>query len=1221
MNKIIQVIRFEMKHTLKTASVWVFAVLLFLLSFFTIHVIGGAFDGFQVMISGENTKINSPFFISLLYSVISIAGVVVVAVIAGRIPLKDMEFNSLSQAYTLPLQKAEHVLGKYIAALLICLFIFSFAAFGIFIGGLMPYLDSKLFGPFEFGNYFFPFVQKICINVFFLSAFFFSLGLMFRSMFVNWLGVIVLYAFYYMGMSYVSKYNHQALAALLDPFGLAGSFSVSIGQSSDQLNNNKQDANNLVLYNRIVWSTIGLICLFVAYVKFEFKYNLKSFSLKKTKTAPPLKNTYAYTISSTKIQSCTTTHSLTTSIKQFLFLVKHEFLLLFRNFYFRITLLVGLAIVLLSSMAIGKIYDTEIYPLTYSVTDLFIGATGLFIFVVVVLFSGEMVWRDRSLNTFLVNDALPVNTSIRLGSKITAMIITLLIIYAALIPIGILVQCLKDYHTYETTVYIKNLIGIRFVNSLFLVFFAFAVQAFSPNRFMGYFILLLYYVWNNYFAASALEHNLLVFNSSPSMLYSDMNGFGYQVLAFALFKLYWLLFAVLLLIPANRFYPQGIEIGFKNRWGKLRKAFQQKKYRFIFLSFSSLFFILASFLFYNFNVLNEFSTSYTAEKTSADYEKKYASLKYKEQPVITSVKVNAELFPEKGLFSAEVEYTLTNISSAPIQEVYLHSNAELITGLAFSRANTPVFKDADCDFYSYRLSPALKPGDSIRLNFHAEDQPKGISNQGVSTLVDKNGTFMNSDVFPKIGYNTDLELSTNRIRRKHGLPELNNFALKQNDARGIARNMLGGKSLVRFELTAGTDKGQVILAPGDLCGEWAKKGRSYFKYKSSRPINNFYSILSAKYTVEKSYWVAEGAKPDTVQLAVYHHPPHSYNLTTMLNGMKESLSYYSKYFSPFQYKTLRIVEFPRYSLFAQSFPGNIPFSEGIGFVADLRGVNMDSSTLLKDENTKIDYPFYVTAHEVAHQWWAHQLCAADVEGNAFLMETLSQYSALMVMKQHYGEQKMRKFLNLEAFSYLSSRGKENHEEQPLLNVLPDQTEVFYRKGSVIMYALQDYIGEDTVNKVLSRFLNKYAFKNAPYPTAQELINEFDKATPDSLQYIVEDWFKQVTLYQNKVLEASYKRSDELEYSVSFSTDIHKFHYNKSGKEAEVGVNDYIEVGVYNIKGKEVYLKKLKMKKGKNEFTIHLGRKPEFLVIDPYNKLLDKDWNMKKIKVEQAKNQN
>ena len=90
----------------------------------------------------------------------------------------------------------------------------------------------------------------------------------------------------------------------------------------------------------------------------------------------------------------------------------------------------------------------------------------------------------------------------------------------------------------------------------------------------------------------------------------------------------------------------------------------------------------------------------------------------------------------------------------------------------------------------------------------------------------------------------------------------------------------------------------------------------------------------------------------------------------MIASVKASLDYFTKHFSPYQHRQVRIVEFPRYAAFAQSFPNTIPYSEGIGFIAKVD----------PDDPDDIDYPYYVTAHEVAHQWWAHQIIGADVQG-------------------------------------------------------------------------------------------------------------------------------------------------------------------------------------------------------------------------------------------------
>ena len=141
----------------------------------------------------------------------------------------------------------------------------------------------------------------------------------------------------------------------------------------------------------------------------------------------------------------------------------------------------------------------------------------------------------------------------------------------------------------------------------------------------------------------------------------------------------------------------------------------------------------------------------------------------------------------------------------------------------------------------------------------------------------------------------------------------------------------------------------------------------------------------------------------------------------MIAATKAGLDYFTTAFGPYQHQQFRIIEFPRYAAFAQSFPNTIPYSEGIGFIARVR----------PDDPEDIDYPYYVTAHELAHQWWGHQVPGGNVQGETMLVETLAQYSALMVMKRKYGEAKMQRFLRYELDRYLLGRSTEQKKELPL----------------------------------------------------------------------------------------------------------------------------------------------------------------------------------------------
>lgn len=71
-----------------------------------------------------------------------------------------------------------------------------------------------------------------------------------------------------------------------------------------------------------------------------------------------------------------------------------------------------------------------------------------------------------------------------------------------------------------------------------------------------------------------------------------------------------------------------------------------------------------------------------------------------------------------------------------------------------------------------------------------------------------------------------------------------------------------------------------------------------------------------------------------MDLAVYQHPAHAWNVDRMLHALAASLDYYQANFGPYRFDHARIVEFPGYLDFAQAFPGTIPFSEDVGFASD-----------------------------------------------------------------------------------------------------------------------------------------------------------------------------------------------------------------------------------------------------------------------------------------------
>ena len=172
-----------------------------------------------------------------------------------------------------------------------------------------------------------------------------------------------------------------------------------------------------------------------------------------------------------------------------------------------------------------------------------------------------------------------------------------------------------------------------------------------------------------------------------------------------------------------------------------------------------------------------------------------------------------------------------------------------------------------------------------------------------------------------------------------------------------------------------------------------------------------------------------------------------------------------------------------------------------------------------------------------------------MQGETFLVETLAQYSALMVMKQKYGEAKMQRFLQYELDRYLLGRSTEQKKELPLARV-ENQDYIHYRKGSLIMYALQDYIGEENLNRAIRAYRDEWAFKGPPYSSASDLIAKIRAVTPPHLQYMIDDFFETITLYDNRALSAKAKALPDGRYEVALKVFAKKRKADELGKETD-----------------------------------------------------------------------
>ncbi|NAS31052.1 aminopeptidase [Flavobacteriaceae bacterium R38] len=1184
-----QIFKFELRYRRKRPATYIYFAILFLISFLAIST-----DIVQIGGGTGLVKENAPVTIATMMVIISAVFMMITSAIMGVGILRDFEHKTESLLFVNPISKFDYLFGRFLGSFVVLLFVFTGALLGFIIGEFMPWRDADKLLPFNLWNYLHPFIYYVIPNLLITSVLFFITGAISRKMMIVYIQWILLFAFYQLTLIITAEVENRDLAAILDPFAITTINNATQYWTVTEQNTNVVSIEGVILYNRLLWLGISLLMMIGGY--FAFSFNVVRNSLFKKKTVIEVDDTKSDIV----IPKAKLTFGLGTHLRQIVSQSVFYFKQVLKSVPFRAIVICGISLLIGNSSFMGRTFGVSTYPTTYLVLEL-IDDFNIFFFIILVFYSGELIWKERDAKINLIHDAMPIPDFVGLISKFIGLVLVYCLLLLVLILAGITIQTFKGYYNYELGVYFGTLFSDTLLFLILFTLLSFFIQVMVNNKFIGYATIVVFFILTFALQLWGVEHGLFIFGDTDLGPYSDMNGFGHFLKGFSWFNIYWLGFSVFLFVIAVMFASRGSESTMKIRWktGKLRL---NRPLQFLGVGMFCVFLLSGCYIYYNTNVLNVYYTSDTFEKARADYEKTLKKYQYLNQPAISDVNLKVEIYPSDRDYEAEGYYLLENYENEPIREVHIQLNPDeqfSYEYIKFDRESIVKENVEELKYIIYELKEPLLKEQKLKMSFKTIFETKGFVENRGNTDVVYNGTFFNNGDFPSIGYNEGFELVSDNDRKDYDLKPKER-ALERDDPKGLTTGGLGDSRGINFEIVLGTESDQIAIAPGYLQKEWTENERKYYHYKMDVPIENFYNIISAKYEVmEDKMTIVDDSIEKDINLEIYYHKGHEYNLNRMMKGMKKSLSYFSEAFSPYQYRQMRILEFPRYASFAQSFANTVPFSEGIGFMLEIK------------EEADVDIAYYVTAHEMAHQWWGHQVNPANVKGGTMIVESLAQYSALMVMQNEYSLENMQEFLKEEMNRYLSGRANEQKKELPLVEV-ENQQYIHYGKGAVSMYALQDYISEDSVNVALKRFCNDWrSFEtNKRYATTKDLIGYFREVTPDSLQPVITDLFEKIVLFENKTDEASYEKSANGKYLIDIAVSAKKFEADSLGLSKEIAVKDWIDIGVYgkDEKGKDklLYLKKHKISKPKMNFRIEVDALPEKVGIDPINKLIDRN---------------
>ena len=1088
-----KILRFELKQRFTNKMTLLFVLMLV---FQGIWYTKGTYDFYR----SDAIVMNAA---SIFYKNLAACGmlmVIVVAIITGSTLYKDLQHKTGQWLYAFPINEKRFFVSRFMAAYLVNVLI----AVGYLLGMLLtPYSgigDAKLFGPMPLGQMLHGFVILVMPNLLLLTSIIFVAVVFFRNLAAGYLFVLITIVLFLVMQTGAEGSGVTPLLMIAEPFSYVATSDVLNHYTTVQKNTGYLNVGGYFLINRLVWLGVSLILFGLAYRKFSFKYFIAGSRKAARKTKTDAKET-----SFKAIEHASWVPHLSFSKMAFVQKLGRLSLLEFKNVVRPLSFRVILGIILLMVFLQNVLWNASVYigpqvPVTSNFT-LFRITFGVFIMILLMIWAGELFFKDKTVNVWQITGALPIPVWVSQLSKFIAMSGVALVISLAFILLGIVSQVLQGgWNEIDLGLYVSDLLSykwgwLNYVLQIALVFF---VAGLTGNRYLthilavGHFFALLMG-----FELGLIEEVRFGFAVIPGIEdYSTINGYGIWNVSGFWYFLMWTSIAVVFVLLGIQFWDRGMA----GKWYlKLTLRGRQVNLagRLVILACIVSFVFLQSFIYERVNVYGNFKSGAEEEAEAALYEKKYQYIQKQAFLKYSEVDLHLDFYPEerKAIYRANIQ--LKNTGKLAADTLYLNLR-DFVTVRSLKiegKLAKPAWQDQDQNLMAYALSAGVASGAITSLVLVAEKRYKGFTQSGADAQPDlmHNGSFGSiKDFLPTLGYDSGKTLEDNRKRAEQGLPKLtsrlagidNTVALKE-DAYAEDALWLTGT------LTLSTTNDQTCVGPGQLVKQWQAKGRNYFKYQISPKMPFNWQIGSGTYASLRG-------NAHQIATQILYLPQHDYNTKYYQKILHHAIGFVQQQAGSLVGKELRMVEIPYYQDKFYTSYNLIAISEKEGWLASVKGVKEQA------------YLHLTVASQVAKQWVQQHLKVANTQGADMLQIGLPEALAIDFVRQQLGKKAVQILLDKKKSEYERERNNDSNGEAPL--VKSDGVDYLaVNKGAIELYKLSRKLG---VQKMMSTLKQCQASKGGQYLVFPAVLEAWLGKLPSSEVKSVRQTFEQVQKESN-----------------------------------------------------------------------------------------------------------
>ena len=1182
---------------------------------------------------------NVPYAVLHGAAVLSAVGMFVVLVTVAPAALRDVRSRMAELVFSRPVRPSAYLLGRFLAGVSSALLCLTAGLLAMAVTQLVLHGQDPEVGPVPWYAFAHAWGLILLPNVLLVAALLFLAALVTRSMGATFLALLPIIIGQDIAEALpVGAFGHR-LPALLDPLGLAALHSVTRNWTLQQFERALPPVAGDLLLNRGVWMLVSVLAMGLAARAFG-GWSRRTVGGGRRREREHRNSAGSSVVTSELVRAETSTGA-PLHRAQFWSVARFECGRMASSLSFRVVLVTGLALVVYSMGRGDAILGVRLSPTAQTIAQAIRRASNLTTTLMVVLFAGEQVWRERTTRMALTLDGYPVPSRVMAAGKMAAFGVLL---FGTVSLYGVVAWVMQGWQAEALAPALPVLATVLHegLQVMQLAAAAFFLQAIVGGRMTGYLAMGAFLMLRLGVRVLGYESDLYTYAGMRMPFFSEMNGYGHGLARWGVVHLYWSLIAFGLASASALFWPRGIELSVSERWAEARRRLSRRGGLVL---AGATFAVLAcgAVLYLQTERPGRAFDRQAVESLFLDYEEQLGDWKGRLRPEVVDIQADLDIDAARRRLRIRGRYLLRNPHAQAIGSVLVNHDPDLhLRGLVLGASGVDSDRAASVSAMTLstvsgssplpgtrivRFDPPLAPGAEARLDFDLEFDPAGWGNRPADRWILQNGLFLlcgtgthpffrGAQGLPTLGYDTAREIRRTRARERRGLgpwaalpsPEAYLEAHPEGSRAAVPGaprgEGVGGSDQAAVELWIHADADMQAVAPGVLLERSVEGGRAHYHYRSDTRIQAFFPVMCGRY--EKRL-----ATQGDVQLELFFHPAHAARVDHIAWAMQRSLACFEERWGAYPHDALRLVEVPGQEglAFAASFPGGVMgFAESMGFRCphgDGCAIDFRARGAGEDSPANVDPVLWVVAHEIAHQWWDSHVIAAEALGAGFTSETLAQYGSLCVVQAEYGDEVVRRMAAYNRQVYLEGRRQADRKELPLV-LVDEQDHLHYGKGFVAFHALTRQAGFAPIDRALAGIVDAYAGAEGSPVTSRTIVDALRDELPTEMAPRLREWLEEVAFVDGSVRSATTKRTEEGEYDLQVECRARGLLADGNGEEVVRDFTGELELEVWQEGVERPELLRARARDGILHYAGTFARQPIRVVLDPRLLHMDRD---------------